>query len=82
MSAQLRAFEAAPQEPARLRKGPPRIKRSKVTSVQLTPDERALLERLADAKGVGLGELWRRALRAYAQQEGELIDAEGERAAA
>lgn len=82
MSAQLRAFEGGPQKSVRRRKGPPRLKRSKVTSVQLTPDERDLLERLADAKGVGLGELWRSALRAYARQEGMLTDAEEERTAA
>jgi hypothetical protein len=81
MSTQLRPFDAG-QEPPRQRKGPPRIKRSKVTSVQLTPDERDLLEQLADAKGVGLGELWRSALRAYARQQGVLTDAEEGRVAA
>ena len=64
---QLTAFDTHTTAPARTpRRGPRRVKGSRVTSVQLTTEERRLLERLSDAEGVSFGEVWRRALRAYA----------------
>src|SRR5512144_1780981 len=50
------------------RVGRPRRKGSLITSLQLTPEERELLERLADAADTSFAEVWRKALRLYAAQ--------------
>jgi hypothetical protein len=79
VGAQLTAFdnEHVPRTP---RRGPPRVKGSSITSVQLTPAERSLLEHVADAEGVSFGEVWRRALRLYATCQGVEITANREAA--
>ncbi len=70
MDAQLTAFGPAGPSPRGPRGGRPRTKGTNVTSVQLSADERLLLEHIADTDGVGLGDVWRRALRVYADQRG------------
>lgn len=71
MSTHLAAFDTDTSTRV-VRRGPPRVKGSPITSVQLTSDERRLLERVADAEAVSFGEVWRRALRVYAAQQGLL----------
>lgn len=53
----------------RPRSGRPRIKGTRITSVELNEDERELLEALAERDGSSLGDVWRSALRCYAAQE-------------
>jgi hypothetical protein len=63
------------------RGGRPRVKRCRTTSVNLSLEERELLERLAGADDASLNDVWRRALRVYAAQRG-LLDRQEVSAAA
>jgi hypothetical protein len=63
------------------RAGRPRVKGCRTTSVNLSQEERELLERLAGVDDASLNDVWRRALRAYAVYRG-LIGTEEVSAAA
>lgn len=65
--------------------GPPRLRRrdgyttannSNITSLQLRPEERALLREVADAEGVAMSEVLRRGLRLYAAARSRGADLE------
>lgn len=64
------------------RSGRPNRKGSRTSAVALSAEERELLERLAVHDDVLLSEVWRRALRHYAQVRGVLPAEEGVGAAA
>jgi hypothetical protein len=64
---QLDLLPDQPRQPARPRRGGrPRLPGAKITSIELSREERAVLDELADQAGVPLSEIWRRALRLYA----------------
>lgn len=48
--------------------GRPRIKGTRITSVELNESDRELLETLAERDGSSFGDVWRSALRCYAEQ--------------